>query len=234
MRMLLLICLSFIACKTKIIKPDAKAKPVANVEKPISKTQKINYDSCKKAIAVIKSNHKKDWAKLDINAKQKIFTDAVVKTIVPAWIGTPWDFNGITETPGQGKIACGYFVTTVLRDAGITNIARIKLAQAASQNIIKAMTTSSHIKMCCNKPLTDFITLVKVNGYGLYVVGLDNHTGFIYNDGKEVYFIHSSVAGTRDVQLEKAATSSVLNNSKYKMVGKISDNEVLLNRWVSL
>ena len=234
MRMLLLICLSFMACKTKIIKPNAKAKPVANVVKPATKIQNINYDSCKKAIATIKSSHKKDWAKLDLNTKQKIFTDAVVKTIVPAWIGTPWDFNGITETPGQGKIACGYFVTTVLRDAGIKDIARIKLAQAASQDIIKAMSAPGHIKMCCNKPLADFITLVKANGYGLYVVGLDNHTGFIYNDGKEVYFIHSSVAGTRDVQFEKAATSSVLNNSKYKMVGKISDNEVLLNRWVSL
>ena len=34
------------------------------------------------------------------------------------WKGTPWDFNGTTRTPGEGAIACGYFVTTVLEQAG--------------------------------------------------------------------------------------------------------------------
>ena len=46
-------------------------------------------------------------------------TRAVCSQIAPEWMGTPWDFYGTTQQPGRGKIACGYFVTTVLRDAGV-------------------------------------------------------------------------------------------------------------------
>src|SRR6476660_4877291 len=38
-----------------------------------------------------------------------IVTGAIWKEIFPSWYGTPWDFNGTTEVPQQGKIACGYF-----------------------------------------------------------------------------------------------------------------------------
>jgi len=64
-------------------------------------------------------------------------------------------------------------------------------------------------------------------------VGLDNHTGFIYNDGNEVYFIHSTFIGTRNVQKEIAATSRILEKSKYKVLGKISADEKVLNRWIN-
>ncbi len=227
MKVLLLLSLFFISCK----------KHKAKVEKPvvilqISTLQIINYDSCKKAIPIIKSTHRKNWNNLSKNAQEKIFTEAVVQTIVPAWIGTPWDFNGVTQIPNKGKIACGYFVTTVLKDAGI-ELERIKLAQAASQKIINTLALKKDIKLCCNKPINNFIELVKKDGYGLYVVGLDNHTGFIYNDGKEVYFIHSTFMGTRNVQKEIAANSKVLIASKYKIVGKISANDSLLNKWIN-
>ena len=33
-----------------------------------------------------------------------------------AWYFTPWTFNGYSETPKEGSIACGYFVTTTLSD----------------------------------------------------------------------------------------------------------------------
>ena len=49
----------------------------------------------------------------------KLFVLSIFNEIFPAWYGTGWDFYGTTETPKQGKIACGYFVTTVLRDAGV-------------------------------------------------------------------------------------------------------------------
>ena len=38
---------------------------------------------------------------------ERRFIEFVVDSLLPCWYGTPWDFNGITETPGQGKIACG-------------------------------------------------------------------------------------------------------------------------------
>lgn len=57
-----------------------------------------------------------------------VFREAVARDIAPFWYGTPWDFNGTTEQPGTGAIACGYFVTTVLRDAGV-QLERVRLAQ---------------------------------------------------------------------------------------------------------
>jgi hypothetical protein len=192
----------------------------------------INYDSCKTAIQFKKQGQKLLWNDLSKTAKEKIFTTAVTETIVPAWIGTAWDFNGTTETPQKGYIACGYFVTTVLRDAGLP-IARVKLAQCASEQMITSLVQSKYISHFSNKTIEDFIHAIKNQGYGLYIVGLDNHTGFIYNDGKDVYFIHSTFIGTRNVQKENAATNGILRQSKYKVLGKISADEKVLERWVN-
>jgi allophanate hydrolase subunit 1 len=192
----------------------------------------INYDSCKTTIQLNKQKQKPLWRSLSKSAKEKIFTCSVVETIVPAWIGTAWDFNGISETPQQGSIACGYFVTTVLRDAGLA-IARVKLAQCASEQMITTLVQSKYISRFSNVALEDFIKAIKKDGYGLYIVGLDNHTGFIYNDGKDVYFIHSTFLGTRNVQKENAATNQILKQSKYKVLGKISNDEMVLERWIN-
>jgi hypothetical protein len=83
-------------------------------------------------------------------------------------------------------------------------------------------------------PLEDFVAAVQQQGYGLYLVGLDNHTGFICNDGSEIYFIHSTFVGTRNVQKEKAAASWVLRQSKYKVLGKLSADEKVLERWMRM
>jgi len=192
----------------------------------------LNYDSCKKAIALIKQNNKAHWSKLSKQEKEKIFTTAITETIAPSWVGTPWDFNGITEKPQQGKIACGYFVTTVLRDGGL-NLARIKLAQCAAEPMILELIQPKYVQRFSNIAMANFIQSIQQQGYGLYIVGLDNHVGFIYNDGNEIYFIHSSAVGTRDVQKEKASASWVLSQSKYKVLGKLSADENVLTRWIN-
>jgi len=216
--------LLIISCKQQQSKPMPHAV-VANT------ATVINYDSCKKQITIIKNQNNATWHSASKNEKEKIFTKAVTETIIPKWIGTAWDFNGITQTPQQGSIACGYFVTTVLRDAGV-NIARVKLAQCASEQMITTLVQPKYIQRFSNIALQNFIEAIKQLGYGLYIVGLDNHTGFIYNDGKEIYFIHSTFVGTRNVQKEKASTSWVLQKSKYKVLGKISTDEVVLNKWM--
>ena len=118
-------------------------------------------------------------------------TKAIYREIFPAWYGTAWDFNGTTEAPRQGKIACGYFVSTVLRDAG-WRVQRTRLAQQASENIILSLTTTGHIKRFRRVAIDDFVMAVKNWGSGVYVVGLDIHVGFIVNTGDEILFIHSS------------------------------------------
>lgn len=80
--------------------------------------------------------------------------------------------------------------------------------------------------------MQNFAAAVKQMGYGLYIVGLDNHTGFIYNDGIKIFFIHSTFVGTKNVQWEEAEKSWVLSSSKYKVLGKISEDERMLAKWI--
>ena len=228
MKLLMLYTLSAILA-TCAVKQNNQETKINNPS--IKSVQPVNYDSFKRDVLIFKKKNKSVWGYISPAEKQKIFTTAVVQKIIPAWIGTKWDYNGTAQAPQQGYIACGYFVTTVLRDAGL-NIARIKLGQCASEQMIVTIVQPRYVHRFSNLPLADFIKSIKTQGVGLYIVGLDNHTGFIYNDGDKVFFIHSTFIGTRHVQKENAAESAILRQSKYKVLGKISADEKVLNSWI--
>lgn len=40
-----------------------------------------------------------------IDSARTILFDALMDKLLPTWYGTPWDFNGMTRTPGEGTIA---------------------------------------------------------------------------------------------------------------------------------
>ncbi len=229
MKLILLFITSifFASCVQK----EKERLPDQNISR-VTAIKTISYDSCKEAILHYRQKNKTGWDSLPKAVKEKIFTKAVTESIIPNWIGTAWDFNGTSEIPKQGSIACGYFVTTILRDAGL-NIARIKLAQCPSEQMIHSLVQAKYVHRFSNIVMGDFIRSIQQQGYGLYIVGLDNHTGFIYNDGTEIYFIHSTFVGTRNVQKEKAGLSWVLQKSKYKVLGKISADERILERWIN-
>jgi hypothetical protein len=168
-------------------------------------------------------------------ATKKILKAAFIKQITqkvfPYWYGTKWDFNGTTEMPQEGSIACGYFVTTTLRDMGVP-LNRVKMAQCASEEMIRSLTSKENIHHISNVPLAKFEEKLLSYGNGLYLIGLDNHTGFIVIDGDEHYFIHSTGWFPFKVVKDMISESSVLSKSKYRVVGKISDDEAFLKRWV--
>lgn len=160
----------------------------------------------------------------------KLFVDAVTDSIIPYWYGTKWNFYGNTETPQQGTIACGYFVTTVLRDAGCS-INRIRLAQYPAEKIVTSLVSKKYIRRYSNVALKDFIEDIKKQGKGLFVVGLDNHVGFILNDDKGVWFIHSSFVSPGCVAKQDAVNNSILYYSKYRVTGKVSADDLFLSVW---
>lgn len=166
-----------------------------------------------------------------IDRARTVVTRAIYSEIFSSWYGTAWDFYGTTQVPQQGKIACGYFVSTVLRDAG-WRVQRVRLAQQASENIILSLTTDPYVKRFRRVAINDFVSAVKVWGAGIYVVGLDIHTGFIVNTGGEVYFIHSSYADPYMVVREKANESKILSASKYRVLGKVTADDVFIQKWL--
>lgn len=193
-----------------------------------TKLKAIETERLKLAREYRQSANKKDL----LEKVRKLLISSIDQNIFPFWYGTDWDFYGTTQIPKEGKIACGYFVTTVLRDAGV-RVERVSLAQQASEKIIKSLTTEPFIKRFRNAPIENFVKDITNFGEGLYVVGLDNHVGFILNDGNEVYFVHSSYVEPSEVIKEKAVTSPILSSSKYRVVGKISADETLLVKWLN-
>lgn len=143
------------------------------------------------------------------------------------WKGTGWDFNGVTRTPGNGDIACGYFITTVLQDLGF-QLKRTWLAQQAASVIVKQLTAGAH-SFSSVPAMIRFIQQQKE--HDVFIVGLDFHTGFMIKDGKDVYFLHSNYINRKGVIKEPAATSAALNASKYFLLGSLYRNDKLMKQW---
>jgi len=148
------------------------------------------------------------------------------ETLYPYWLGTRWNFNGTTEVPGEGSIACGYFVTTMVRDMHF-NIPRVKLAQCASEEMITNLVEAPKIRRYNGSQNELMLAYIQKKGRNLYIVGLDTHTGFILNDGSKTWFIHSSGAFPFCVIKEKAESASVLLSSQYKVLGSLSESSLI-------
>jgi hypothetical protein len=186
-----------------------------------------NYSKTLDSIALIKKKLKNK----DISTLGNEFTAVLTKSIFPYWYGTEWDFNGTTQKPNEGKIACGYFVTTTLRAAGL-NINRVKLAQCASEEMIKKLVSNENIYRFSGKSIQEFENTLKQKGNGIYVVGLDNHTGFVQLSNKGNFFIHASGIPPYKVVKEKLTESRLIVKSKYRVVGKLSSDKNLLLNWI--
>ncbi len=165
-----------------------------------------------------------------VNKATTAIDDMIRNQMTPFWLGTPWGYNGTTRQPGRGQIACGYFVTTLLQDAGF-QINRVKLAQAPSEKMIRSLVGPQHIRRYSNKPLKAFLRDIKAWGHGLYIVGLDNHTGFISVSQEGVFFIHSAFVDPAMVVMEKAADSLILDISGYRVLGKLT-GKTLIWKWL--
>ena len=164
-----------------------------------------------------------------LNETGQLLHAQVVNGLAPFWYGTPWDFNGTTEVPRQGSIACGYFVTTVLRDAGV-HLDRVKLAQAASESMIKSLVSEASIRRWRRTPVRRVEAEVRSWGPGLYIAGLDRHTGFVHCDATGVWFIH---AGTGGVVREQFSQSDSMASSRYRVLGKLTSDSGFLRRWLT-
>jgi hypothetical protein len=162
-------------------------------------------------------------------ARDAVFA-GVADRLLPAWFGTPWSFNGTTETPRRGQIACGYLVTTVLRDAGF-RVERARLAQQASERIIRTLVPEGAIRRFRNRPVAEVVGSVRARGTGLYLVGLDNHVGFLVARAGRVEFCHASWAPPGAATCEPAREALAMV-SRYHVVGKLL-GPYLLRRWLA-
>lgn len=172
--------------------------------------------------------YRSDWTLTDSNLYDQIMYQTLVDSVFPAWYGTPWDFNGISNTPGKGEIACGYFVSTTLKHAGF-QLNRYKLAQQAAETIVKFV---------CGENNT-----VRYQGYdrvmaqfrglqnSIFIVGLDYHVGFVVVQNGEAFFVHSDYIHGAVVR-EKLEDSEAFLSSQEYIVGQLIPNLDLTSKWL--
>lgn len=186
----------------------------------------IQRDSFKESYITSSSSEKKEIVK---NAREYLISKMTTE-LFPYWYGTQWDFNGTTRTPQNGKIACGYFITNILTDVGF-NIPRVKWAQSASEVFIKKL-SYGEIQRFSNKPITTIEQHLLKSGDGLYLVGLDSHTGFIYVHNNQVRFIHADYYEPEiGVVSEAIYSHSPIKDSNYRVIGKLMSDKMIIS-WI--
>lgn len=163
---------------------------------------------------------------------RKLVSATLNEKIFPSWYGTPWAFSGTAAKPGEGAIACGYFVSTTLRHAGF-HLDRYKIAQQASQKIIGVFSDKADIKILAGgKPMEVVIEHIRDSGDGLYIVGLDTHVGFVENRGGQLRFVHSSYYDPpKSVISEPVTGTNPLADSQYRVIGKVLGDE-MMRKWL--
>ncbi|WP_339627327.1 hypothetical protein [uncultured Maribacter sp.] len=161
------------------------------------------------------------------------FTNQLVDKIIPHWYGTPWSFGGHTTIPNQGKIACGYFISTTLRDMGI-KLNRYTLAQKSPLDEAKMISCGSIInKIVQDSPEKAFEEIDGLTKEGLYFIGFDEgHVGYLLKRKGELFLIHSNYLNPVSVCMETLKESRVFKRfTKFHLVD-ISHNDILLQRWL--
>lgn len=161
------------------------------------------------------------------------FTNHLVDKIIPHWYGTPWSFGGHTAVPNQGEIACGYFISTTLRDMGL-KLNRYKLAQQSPIDEAKIISCGSKIySVTQESPKKALEEIDRITKEGLHFIGFDEgHVGYLLKREGELFLIHSNYFSPGLVCMELLEESRVFERfSKFHLVD-ISNNDVLIQLWL--
>ncbi len=156
--------------------------------------------------------------------------EVIANDIVYYWYGTGFDKEGMSSSPGNGRIACSYFVVTMLTEAGL-NIDRVKLAQQSALNIVKTLSTPELVTHCSAPDEVETLLLQK--GTGLYFIGFSYHVGFLYYDGKEMHLIHASPLPPGTVSRISMKGARSFEYSNFYDIGKLTENKSLIINWLT-
>jgi len=219
--------------QASILKSTIKSKGIKNLQE--LKTRKdslLSYSQVKASILELK----KEWGHLD-NIKDTlsyVFKEQLLNRIIPYWEGTTWSFEGHSAIPQKGEIACGYFVSTTLKDVGL-NINKYRLAQQNPFLEAKSLALTSEVihisNSSINKNINEINDLVPE---GIHFIGFNqSHVGFILKEGNQLYLIHSNYVNSEGVLIEKIESSEVFKFYSQFYIVELSTNKKLLDYWLS-
>jgi|GEM_PF-1132816 len=192
--------------------------------------KRSDYDrSCQ----LVKTN-RKTLASMEASEIGKRFEASLMDEIIPHWYGTKWSFEGHTDQPGEGEIACSYFTSTTLQHAGV-NLNRYQLAQQSPKSEAQTLALGQPILEVSGESSTENLEVMKANlADGISFVGLgSSHVGFLLKRKNELFFLHSSYFTPGTVIIELASKSPVFCAYDEYYIVELSKNEVFLKRWLN-
>jgi hypothetical protein len=173
-----------------------------------------------------------DEARAAVERDARVLLEQVLPEMMRCWLGTPWDFNGTAAKPGEGSIACGYYVATVLMDAGF-RVDRYQLAKQPSENILRSFLTKEGCALSVGEKYENFAAELNAAEPGIYLVGLDTHVAFIVTGaGGGFRFIHASGSKPWCVVDESPGEAVVLQRSNWRMLGNLTADPTVIRRWL--
>lgn len=159
-------------------------------------------------------------ARGEVRAEARAYVRSVIRDAIwPAWLGMPWGL-GKHSTPVRPHapgtvIACGYFVSSVLENAGLRPGTRFSYAQAPALQVQRSLAPESRdLHRFFSVPGDELARRIAALGDGLYIIGLNNHIGFVDVHGGAVDVVHASYTGAQVVTREPLATAEVIANSR--------------------
>lgn len=175
-----------------------------------------------------------DTTKVSYDSISSLFTDLLITKIFPYWYGTKWAFDGYSQIPNKGVIACGYFVSITLRDMGI-NVNIYKLAQQLPINEAKSLCIGNTIIEIYNETVEQNISEIQNKlKPGIYFIGFDQmHLGYILKHEKGLYLIHSNYINSEGVIIEDIRKSEAFASFSRFYISEISTNKVLISKWLT-
>lgn len=214
------------------IKTDKHQKKIVSLKEfKLSEDSLNSYASVKKNIHNIQTSLvKKELSK---DTLSYIFKTLLLNKIIPFWENTTWSFEGHTSKPTVGEIACGYFVSTTLKDVGLS-INRYKLAQQSPINEAKSLALKTPIiEINQDTKKENILQIDKVLKEGIHFIGFEqSHVGYILKEKGNIYLIHSNYI-TGKVEIEQIELSEVFASySKYYIV-EISTNSSFIESWIN-
>jgi len=169
--------------------------------------------------------------KARVEDEARDFLIEILPAMMDCWMGTPWNFHGTAEGPGEAPVACGYFVATVLKDAGF-RVDRYELAKQPSQLILRTFLPRSAMTLRAGVPYEDFTAELKSLPPGIRIVGLDTHVGFLVCHEGDFRFVHSSGSKPWCVVDESEEGAEVLKKSSYRVHGCLTSDRAVVRGWL--
>jgi hypothetical protein len=167
----------------------------------------------------------------EVEHDARVILEKFLPEMMRCWRGTAYDFNGVAEGPGDGGVACGYFVSTVLRDAGF-KVNRYTLAQQPSANIMRSFVEREACELRVGVGYEEYVDWFENQELGIYLMGLDTHVGFVVNEGEGMRFLHSSGIEAAGVVEETRGNANAIKWSNWRMLGRFSGEPKVIRMWL--